>query len=79
MTKDELMEALSYHGWEKKGKMEMMKTEHRVHIYPSYSGDEYRVYYDGVGIAFHCSLSAIEITGNRMKAEWEGNRVEVWI
>lgn len=79
MTKSELMEALSYHGWELRNKDEMIKRECGVHIFSSYSGDEYRVYYDGVGIAFHCSLSAVSISGNKLTAEWDGNKVEVWI
>lgn len=79
MTKTEFMEALSYHGWTMRNKEEMVKREHRVHVYASYSGDEYRVYYKGVGVVFRCTLSAVSISGNKLTAEWDGHKVEVRI
>lgn len=38
-----------------------------------------RLLYSGDGVQFNCPLSAMEIKGNKLIAEWENNKVEVWI
>lgn len=83
MTKEKLLDVLSSHGWEIKGKTSAAKAESSVSIFCDFGSDmknlACRLLFSGNGIQFNAPFASIEITGNWLKAEWENNRVEVRI
>ena len=79
MTKNELMEALSYHGWAMKGEDGAWKGDSSITVYESEALSSEVVVYGGVGLSFIVPLMSVDIKGNRLTAEWDNNKVEVWI
>ncbi len=80
MTKKELMEALSYHGWEYvEDGHAMEKRDARIRTYTSSETATERMVYSSDGLSFNAPLLCGDISGNRMLIDWDGHKVEVWI
>ncbi len=80
MTTNELIEALSYHGWLKmEGREAMKKGDLTFDVWGSEEHDNLCVTYTGYGLSFICPIEKVDISDNKLTADVYRNKVEVWI
>lgn len=55
------------------------EEEATIEIYTSAETATERIVYSGGGLSFNAPLLCTDISGNRLRADWDDYKVEVWI